>query len=156
MGLKKNPCNGLKRHVTGQLFRQLVDLFQFYMAFPISNYDSEPISDEDMMAAHYARVQQLQLLLFYKHPALKDIALHNCGTVTSRKDLLEHISALPLEELKSLVVKELRQAEFSISPSSLIRGSLPKFVQINGRVGGLGKAKPNTVINDQSFLLSTE
>lgn len=92
----------------GQLFRQLVDLFQFYMLFPISNYDSEPISDEDMMAAHYARVQQLQLLLFYKHPALKDLALHNCGTVASRKALLEHVSALQEEELRKLVVRELR------------------------------------------------
>ena len=78
------------------------------MLFPISNYDSEPVSDEDMMAAHYARVQQLQLLLFYKHPALKDLALHNCGTVASRRDLLEHVSALKLDELKKLVVTELR------------------------------------------------
>lgn len=78
------------------------------MLFPISNYDSEPISDEDMMAAHYARVQRLQLLLFYKHPALKDLALHNCGTVASRKEMLEHIAALPVEELQQLVTKELR------------------------------------------------
>lgn len=92
----------------GQLFRQLVDLFQFYMLFPISNYDSEPISDEDMMAAHYSRVQQLQLLLYYRHPALKELALHNCGTVASRKDLLEHVSALQMEELRKLVVRELR------------------------------------------------
>ena len=95
--------------LAGQLFRQLVDLFQFYMLFPISNYDSEPISDEDMMAAHYARVQQLQLLLFYKHPALKDLALHNCGTVASRKDLMEHVGSLDLQELKQLVIRELRQ-----------------------------------------------
>ena len=39
-----------------------MDLFQFYMAFPISNYDSEPVSDEEAMAAHYARVQQLQVM----------------------------------------------------------------------------------------------
>lgn len=92
----------------GQLFRQLVDLFQFYMLFPISNYDLEPISDEDMMAAHYVRVQQLQLLLFYKHPALQDLALHNCGTVATRKDLLEHVEAMQQEELKQLVTRELR------------------------------------------------
>ncbi len=94
--------------LAGQLFRQLVDLFQFYMLFPISNYDSEPINDEDMMAAHYARVQQLQLLLFYKHPALKDLALHNCGTVSTRKDMLEHVGELQLPELQQLVIRELR------------------------------------------------
>lgn len=104
-----------------------MDLFQFYMAFPISNYDSEPISDEDMMAAHYATVQQLQLLLFYKHPALKDLALHNCGTVTSRKDLLEHIASLPLEELQKLVVKELRQA-----PADFLKNAFLRVASLHG------------------------
>ena len=78
------------------------------MVFPISNYDSEPISDEDMMAAQYARIQKLQLLLFYKHPALRDLALQNCGTVASRKYLLEHVEDVELQELKQLVIKELR------------------------------------------------
>jgi len=85
-----------------------VDLFQFYMAFPIRNYDSEPVSDEETMAAHYARVQQLQLLMFYKHPHLKELALHNCATVATRSALLTHVKTLQHEELKKLVVRELR------------------------------------------------
>ena len=62
------------------------------------------------MAAHYARVQQLQLLLFYKHPKLKELALNSCGVVATRNVLLEHVKELQLEELAKLVTRELRQA----------------------------------------------
>ena len=62
------------------------------------------------MAAHYARVQQLQLLLFYKHPKLKELALNSCGVVATRNVLLEHVKELQLEELTKLVTRELRQA----------------------------------------------
>lgn len=101
--------------VAGHLFRQLVDLYQFYMAFPISNFDSEPVSDEETIAAHYARIQQLQLLLFYKHPSVRELALYNCGSVASRKLLLEHLQGLKHDELKKLVSKELRSVHNSLS-----------------------------------------
>ena len=76
---------------TGHLFRQLVDLFQFYITFPINDYDSEPIGDEEMMAAHYARVQQLQLLLFFKHKAVQELAMQNCGSVATRSSILRFL-----------------------------------------------------------------
>lgn len=40
----------------GHLFAQLVDLFQFYLSFPIHNHTGDPLSDEDITAAHYAKV----------------------------------------------------------------------------------------------------
>ena len=92
----------------GHLFRQLVDLFQFYISFPISDYDSEPIGDEDMMAAHYARVHQLQLLLYYKHKTVEELAMQNSGSVATRKSFLEQISQLKHDELKHLVSRELK------------------------------------------------
>lgn len=78
------------------------------MAFPINNYDSEPVGDEEMMAAHYARVHQLQLLLYYKHKDVQELAMQNCGSVATRKSFLEQISQLKHEELKHLVTKELK------------------------------------------------
>ena len=41
----------------GHLFAQLVDLFQFYLSFPIHNHTGDPLSDEDITAAHYAKVR---------------------------------------------------------------------------------------------------
>ena len=109
----------------GHLFRQLVDLFQFYMAFPISNFDSEPVSDEEAIAAHYARIQQLQLLLYYKHPTVRELALYNCGSVASRKLLLEHMQGLSHDELKKLVSKELRSVNsFKRTKSPFERGNI--------------------------------
>lgn len=42
-----------------RLFVQLVDLFQFYMMFPIDDHTGDPVSDEDVTAAHYEKVQQV-------------------------------------------------------------------------------------------------
>lgn len=43
-----------------RLFVQLVDLFQFYMMFPIDDHTGDPVSDEDVTAAHYEKVQQVR------------------------------------------------------------------------------------------------
>ena len=95
-------------NLAGRLFRQLVDLFQFYMAFPIDNFSSSQLSDNDVISSHYERIQQLQLLLFYKHPALKELALNNCGTVASRAVLADNLAELQEDELRKLVTRELR------------------------------------------------
>ena len=42
-----------------RLYVQLVDLFQFYMMFPIDDHTGDPVSDEDVTAAHYEKVQQV-------------------------------------------------------------------------------------------------
>ena len=42
-----------------RLFVQLVDLFQFYIMFPIDDHTGDPVSDEDVTAAHYEKVQQV-------------------------------------------------------------------------------------------------
>lgn len=42
-----------------RLFVQLVDLFQFYMMFPIDDHTGDPVSDEGVTAAHYEKVQQV-------------------------------------------------------------------------------------------------
>ena len=52
-------------HVTaGRLFQQLVDLFQFYMTFPINDHTGEPRSDEDVTSLHYEKVQPLVSLAY--------------------------------------------------------------------------------------------
>ncbi len=38
---------------------QLVDLFQFYMMFPIDDHTGDPVSDEEVTASHYEKVQQV-------------------------------------------------------------------------------------------------
>lgn len=59
---------------------QLVDLLRFYLSFPIDDHTGEPLSEEDVTAAHYERVQQLQRLFFKHVPKLRELALANCGT----------------------------------------------------------------------------
>lgn len=59
---------------------QLVDLMRFYLSFPIHDHTGDPLGEEEVTAAHYERVQQLQRLFFKHVPKLRELALANCGT----------------------------------------------------------------------------
>ena len=48
----------LYKHPQAQLFRQLVDLFQFYMAFPINDHTGEMMTEEDVTSQHYEKVRR--------------------------------------------------------------------------------------------------
>ena len=100
----------------GQLFRQLVDLFSFYMAFPIDDHTGDELSEEAVSRAHYEKVQQLQLLFFKHQPKLEELALANCGTVEKRAVLQQHLAALDPAELKALVCNKLRCAFPPVPP----------------------------------------
>lgn len=85
-----------------------MDLLHFYLAFPIDDHTGEPLSDAAVTARHYARLVQLQRLLFRHHPALRDLALANCGTLQRREVLKPALLALPEEELRTLAGRQLR------------------------------------------------
>ena len=57
-------ANCLSLFSAARLFVQLVDLFQFYMMFPIDDHTGDPVSDEDVTAAHYEKVQQVGICTF--------------------------------------------------------------------------------------------
>lgn len=78
--LIKCYISALYRLPKGQLFVQLVDLLSFYMSFPINDHTGEPLSEEDITAVQYEKLQQLQRLFFKHVPKLRELALANCGT----------------------------------------------------------------------------
>ena len=49
----------MQRCYAARLFVQLVDLFSFYMMFPIDDHTGDPVTDEEVTAAHYEKVQQV-------------------------------------------------------------------------------------------------
>ena len=49
----------LSMFLAARLFVQLVDLFRFYMLFPIDDHTGDPVTDEEVTAAHYEKVQQV-------------------------------------------------------------------------------------------------
>lgn len=53
---------------------------RFYLSFPIHDHSGDPLGEEEVTAAHYERVQQLQRLFFRHVPKLRELALANCGT----------------------------------------------------------------------------
>ncbi|EFJ49751.1 hypothetical protein VOLCADRAFT_104194 [Volvox carteri f. nagariensis] len=101
------------------LFRQLVDLFAYYMAFPINDHTGDPLTDDDVTTAHYEKARtrgrmevcQFQRLCF-KHWAhvesLHELALSNCGAVEQRDNLRRHLSAISTDQLRHLVCRQLR------------------------------------------------
>lgn len=95
----------------GRLFNQLVDMLRFYLAFPIEPLTGQPLTDDQVTAQQYARVQQLQRLLFKHHPELQELALANCGAVAKRSRLLEALRGLDESLLTKLVCKQLGWAD---------------------------------------------
>ncbi|KAL4443940.1 hypothetical protein ABPG75_011677 [Micractinium tetrahymenae] len=106
--LVKCYMSRLYAHPQGRLFVQLVDLLRFYLSFPIHDHTGDPLGEEEVTAAHYDRVQQLQRLFFKHVPKLRELALANCGTVEKREVLRKELAALAPEELKFLVTRQLR------------------------------------------------
>ena len=69
-----------ERRISGETLNKLnvvdlTDLLRFYLAFPIHDHTGDPLAQEDVTAAHYERVQQLQRLFFKHVPKLKELAL---------------------------------------------------------------------------------
>ena len=66
--VSKCHLSALYTHEKGRLFAQLVDLLQFYEGFEIDDHDGTQLSDDDVLLAHYSRLQAFQLLAFKKIP----------------------------------------------------------------------------------------
>lgn len=98
----------LFKHPSGVLFARLIETLRFYLSFPINDHTGDALNDDELTALHYEKVQQLQRL-FYKHwPQLKDLALANCGTLSDANVLRKELAKLSHEEVKQLVVEQLR------------------------------------------------
>jgi intron-binding protein aquarius len=95
-------------HARGRLFSQLVDLFRFYQGFEINDHTGTQLTDDEVASAHYERLQQLQRLAFKHIPALRELALANCGAIEKRPALMRHLQALPVAELARLATQQLR------------------------------------------------
>lgn len=98
----------LYTHEKGRLFAQLVDLLQFYESFEIDDHVGTQLSDDDVLLAHYSRLQAFQLLAFKQIPKLRDFALCHIGAIHKRADLSKKLSILPPEELQDLVCNKLK------------------------------------------------
>ena len=64
----KCHLSALYTHEKGRLFAQLVDLLQFYECFEIDDHIGMQLSDDDVLLAHYSRLQAFQLLAFKQIP----------------------------------------------------------------------------------------
>ncbi|CAL9183877.1 unnamed protein product [Musa hybrid cultivar] len=104
----KCHLSALYTHEKGRLFAQLVDLLQFYECFEIDDHIGMQLSDDDVLLAHYSRLQAFQLLAFKQIPKLQDFALCNIGAIQKRADLRKKLSVLSDEELQDLVCDKLK------------------------------------------------
>ncbi|OVA07623.1 Intron-binding protein [Macleaya cordata] len=106
--VSKCHLSALYNHARGRLFAQLVDLLQFYEGFEIDDHVGTQLSDDDVLLAHYYRLQAFQLLAFKKIPKLRELALSNIGSIHKRADLSKKLSVLSPEVLQDLVCNKLK------------------------------------------------
>ncbi|OAY64326.1 Intron-binding protein aquarius [Ananas comosus] len=104
----KCHLSALYTHEKGRLFAQLVDLLQFYEGFEIDDHFGTQLNDDDILLAHYSRLQAFQLLAFKQVPKLRDFALCNIGSIHKRADLSKKLSVLSDDELRELVCNKLK------------------------------------------------
>ncbi|KAF6168355.1 hypothetical protein GIB67_018195 [Kingdonia uniflora] len=106
--VSKCHLSALYTHEKGRLFAQLVDLLQFYEGFEIDDHIGTQLSDDNVLLAHYSRLQAFQLLAFKKIPKLRDLALSNIGSIQKRADLSKKLSILSPEDLQNVVCRKLK------------------------------------------------
>lgn len=66
--ISKCHLSDLYRHDKGKLFAQLVDLLQYYEGFEIDDHKGRQMTDDEVLQAHYKRLQAFQLLAFKRIP----------------------------------------------------------------------------------------
>nr|XP_027114072.1 RNA helicase aquarius-like [Coffea arabica] len=106
--VSKCHLSALYRHRKGKLFSQLVDLLQFYENFEIDDHLGRQMADDEVLQAHYERLQAFQLLVFKKIPKLRELSLANIGAINKRADLSKKLAVLSPEELRDLVCVKLK------------------------------------------------
>ncbi|KAK6115384.1 hypothetical protein DH2020_007653 [Rehmannia glutinosa] len=106
--VSKCHLSALYRHEKGKLFAQLVDLLQYYEGFEIDDHQGRQMTDDEVLQAHYKRLQAFQLFAFKKIPKLRELALANIGAINRRADLAKKLSILSPQELRDLVCTKLK------------------------------------------------
>ncbi|KAL3814759.1 hypothetical protein ACJIZ3_016027 [Penstemon smallii] len=106
--VSKCHLSSLFKHEKGKLFAQLVDLLQYYEGFEIDDHEGRQMTDDEVLQAHYKRLQAFQLFAFKKVPKLRELALANIGAINKRSDLSKKLSVLLPEELRELVCSKLK------------------------------------------------
>lgn len=85
------------------LLRDMVQLLEHYICFPIDDQSGRQLSTLDYDEAHNARVARLQNAALKLHPEkLKILVLANYGSLAQRDELLGHLKALTDAELVQL------------------------------------------------------
>ncbi|KAJ6841095.1 intron-binding protein aquarius [Iris pallida] len=108
----KCHLSALYIHAKGRLFAQLVDLLQFYEGFEIDDHVGTQLTDDDVLLAHYSRLQAFQLLAFKQIPKLRELALCHVGAIHKRADISKKLSILSAEELQDLVCNKLKLVSY--------------------------------------------
>ncbi|KAK7598066.1 hypothetical protein V9T40_006301 [Parthenolecanium corni] len=94
----------LNRRAEGKLFSQLLDLLKFYSKFEINDITGDPLTDHDMMLAHYSDLTSLQRSAFAQFPELRKFALATVAQIDTREALQQHFKPLNDEKLQKIAV----------------------------------------------------
>ena len=84
------------------VFTQLVETLRTYSSFEVNDLSGEPLSQQEMVAAHYDRMSKLQKCAFSKFPSLRNFSMQNVAKIDKRETLLKHLINLDIQELTRL------------------------------------------------------
>jgi len=87
-----------RRDEQGRLFRQLLDMYRFYLGFEINDQTGLPLSEAEMQAQHHSRLYILQRMAFkYYREQLPDFAFASTANLGRPDVLRAHVYQMPIE-----------------------------------------------------------
>jgi intron-binding protein aquarius len=92
---------------SSDLFRNSVNLFEFYLRFEINSHTGASRGEHDIINQYYEKVHQFQRISFKYFTTLKPLSLFNCAVFSARDSLTKYIDKLNLSEIRQLVCEKL-------------------------------------------------
>lgn len=88
---------------SGKLFRQMLEQVKFYMGFEIDDKTGQPLTDSDMIDAHYLKLTRLQKVAYkYFRDELMPLVLAPVSGIDTRTSLVGHLDSLSNDKLFDL------------------------------------------------------
>ncbi|CAM9771883.1 unnamed protein product [Chrysoparadoxa australica] len=113
----------------GRLFRQLVDMFTFYLGFEINDQTGTPLTDNEVSSAHLTRLHLLQRLAFkYYKQQLPDLPFVSTVAAGKRDFLEKTLGGLPEPVLRDIATRLCVVEEAEEASDNLVLHTLVNFL----------------------------
>ncbi|KAA0204074.1 hypothetical protein HAZT_HAZT008066 [Hyalella azteca] len=86
----------------GKLFAQLVYILKVFMEFEINGFTGEALTEVNVMKQHYAKIRDLQLIIFNNFQDMNEFCFLNVASVDTAEKLRHYLGQMSDKDLQKL------------------------------------------------------